>query len=184
MSKVAVKLFLLDYFFYTYLLVNDDKPFIIIWTDFVFQCNDLLHAIFNELPLCAYELLPLCCTLVEKARVDLCLFILQRDVAGQNVGVLNPLLHVWVSGTMIQHQASYQSKKKRLEENRLELNNRYVYTVVYTLHFNKTHCVSQSVLCFINMISTMYRSMASLGLAMAITASTTACRQMWDINNH
>lgn len=85
----------------TYLLVNDDKPFIVIWTDFVFKCNDLLHAILNELPLCTNELLPLSGTLIEKTRVDLCLFILQRDVAGQNVGILNPLLHVWVSGTMI-----------------------------------------------------------------------------------
>lgn len=93
----------------TYLLVNDDKPFIVIWTHLVFQRDDLLHAILDELPLCTHELLPLLGTLVEEARVDLCLFILQRDVAGQHVGVLNPFLHVWVSGTMIQHEASYQS---------------------------------------------------------------------------
>lgn len=113
MSTVAVKAFLFDFICQTYLLVNDDKPFIVIWTDFVFQCDDLLHAILNELPLCTHKLLPLLGTLVEEARVDLCLFILQRDVAGQHVGVLNPLLHVWVSGTMIQHQASYQSEEKR-----------------------------------------------------------------------
>lgn len=100
--------------FQAYLLVNDDKSFIVIWTDFVFQCNDLLHAILNELPLCRHKLLPLLGTLVEKARVDLSLFILQRDVAGQHIGVLHPFLHVWVSGTVIQHQTSDQSEIEKV----------------------------------------------------------------------
>lgn len=39
---------------------------------------------------------------------------------------------------------------------------------------SNTYCVSQSVLCFISMISTMCRLMGSFGLAMASTASTTA----------
>lgn len=89
-----------------YLLVNDDKTLLPIGTDFVLQCDDLLHAILNEPPLCSHELFPLLCTLVEEARVNLRLFVLQRDIAGQHIGILHPLLHVWVTGTVVQHQTS------------------------------------------------------------------------------
>lgn len=98
--------------FQAYLLVDDDKALLPIGTDFVLEADDLLHAIFNELPLRSHKLLPLLSTLVEEARVDLSLFILQRDVAGQHVGILHPLLHVRVSGTVVQHQTSDQPKKE------------------------------------------------------------------------
>ncbi len=99
-----------------YLLVNDDKTLLSVGTDFVLQGDDLLHPVFNELPFCRHELLPLPGTLVEEAGVHLRLFVLQRDVAGQHVGILHPLLHVWVSGTVVQHQTSDQSEKDKKQE--------------------------------------------------------------------
>lgn len=96
-----------------YLLVDDDKTLFLVGTDFVLQGNDLLHTLFNELPFCCHELLPLLGTLVEEARVHLRLFVLQRDIAGQHIGILHPLLHVWVSSTVVQHQASDQPEKER-----------------------------------------------------------------------
>lgn len=95
-----------------YLLVNDDKTLLPVRTDFVLQGDNLLHSVLDELSFCSHKLLPLTCTLVEEPRVDLRLFVFQRDVAGQHVGILHPLFHVWVSGTMVQHQASDQPKTK------------------------------------------------------------------------
>lgn len=155
-----------------YLLVDDNKTLLFIETDFVLQGNDLLHTILNELPFCGHKFLPLICTLVEEARVDLCLFILQRDVAGQHIGILYSFLHVGMPGTVVQHQTSNQPEKKK---GPLDI---WDQCTLLQLKFGlETYCVSQSVLCFISMISTMYKSMGSLGLAIASTASTTAYRQ-------
>lgn len=100
-----------------YLLVNDDETLLSVGTHFVLQGNDLLHAILNELPFCSHKLLSLPGTLVEEARVDLSLFVLQRDVTGQHVSILHSLLHVWVSGTMVQHQTTDQSEKMKKRSN-------------------------------------------------------------------
>lgn len=94
-----------------YLLVDDNETLLSIGTDSVFQSNDLLHTILDELPFCHHKLLPLLSTLVEESSVHLCFLIFQRDVAGQDVSVLHSLLHVWVSGTVIHHQPSDEPKK-------------------------------------------------------------------------
>lgn len=102
-----------------YLLVNDDKALLAVGTDLVLQGDDLPHAVLDELPLCRHQLLPLLGALVEEAGVDLRLLVLQGDVAGQDEGVLHPLLHVGVPGAVVQHQTSDQSGREEKGSNTL-----------------------------------------------------------------
>ena len=54
------------------------------------------------------EALPVLGALVEEAGVDLCLLVLQRDVAGEDEAVLEPLGLVGVAAAVVQHQPAHQ----------------------------------------------------------------------------
>jgi hypothetical protein len=51
------------------------------------------------------HLLTLLGRVVEHARVDLGLLVLETDVASENEGILHALLHVGVASTVVQHEA-------------------------------------------------------------------------------
>lgn len=63
----------------------------------------LLHPLVDELPLSGHELLAVLSRLVEEAGVDLRLLVLQGNVAGQDVGIVETLGHVGVAGTVVHH---------------------------------------------------------------------------------
>ena len=67
--------------------------------------DDLAHLGVGELALGLDELLALLGGRVEEARVDLRLLVLERDVEREDEAVLEPLGHVRVPSTVVEHEA-------------------------------------------------------------------------------
>lgn len=94
------------------------------------ELDDLVDSVVHKFPLGNHKLLPLCRSLVEEAGIHLTgrdkqtkqsqmcglvgaslrlpLLVLQRDIAGQDVSVFCSFLHVWMSCTVVKHNAFYQ----------------------------------------------------------------------------
>ena len=58
---------------------------------------------------------PTCCTSYESL-LGIPLLIFQGHIAGEDISILHPLLHVWMSSSMVQHQTTYQSKTEERED--------------------------------------------------------------------
>mmetsp|Transcript_16386 Transcript_16386/g.43982 ORF Transcript_16386/g.43982 Transcript_16386/m.43982 type:complete len:226 (+) Transcript_16386:901-1578(+) len=69
---------------------------------------DLLHLVVRELALALDEPLALLRVRVVEARGDLGLFVLERDVAREDVAVREALGHVGVPRRVVEHQASHE----------------------------------------------------------------------------
>lgn len=63
----------------------------------------LLDSLVDELPLGRDQLHPVLSRLVEEARVNFGLFVLEGNIAGKNKGILDALRHVGVSRTVVHH---------------------------------------------------------------------------------
>lgn len=85
------------------LLVDNDKVLLaIIATNLLFEFNNLLELGINEATLTLDELISLVGARVEEARVDFSLLVLQADVHGQDVAVLEALRHIGMASTMVE----------------------------------------------------------------------------------
>eukprot|EP01136_Pigoraptor_vietnamica_P029896 Opistho-1_new@88456 len=87
------------------LLVDDDKALLGALAHAPLELDDLAHALVRKGALGDDHLVALLGALVEEARVDLALLVLERNVARENVGVLDALLHVGVARTVVEHEA-------------------------------------------------------------------------------
>ncbi|GIX65909.1 ABC transporter permease [Babesia caballi] len=76
--------------------------------DLALQVNDLLDLLVGEAALGRDQALPLLRAGVGEARVHLALFVLQRAVQRQDVGLLDALRHVGVPGPVVQHHAAHK----------------------------------------------------------------------------
>ena len=74
------------------------------------EIDDLLDPEVDELVLRLGQSLPLLGGLVEEGRVDLSLLVLEGHVAGEDVAVVGPLLHVRVAGSVVEDEALDQDR--------------------------------------------------------------------------
>jgi hypothetical protein len=90
-------------------LVDDDEGLVVAFADLSLELDDLLASLVGELSFGGGELFSLFGGGVEEGGVDFGLFVLEGDVAGQNVAVLESSGHVGVSGTVIEDKTSDKS---------------------------------------------------------------------------
>mmetsp|Transcript_6999 Transcript_6999/g.17932 ORF Transcript_6999/g.17932 Transcript_6999/m.17932 type:complete len:368 (-) Transcript_6999:190-1293(-) len=89
------------------LLVYDDERLALL-AHAALELDDLLHLVVRELALALDEPLALLRVRVVEARGDLGLFVLERDVAREDVAVGEALGHVGVPRRVVEHQASHE----------------------------------------------------------------------------
>ena len=91
------------------LLVNNNEVLVSAFTDFLLEVDNLLAAFISESSLARRKLFSLFSIGVEEAAVDFSLFVLERDIASQDVTVLQFGWHIRVSATMIKDKSSDES---------------------------------------------------------------------------
>merc|ERR1719228_3081772 len=87
----------------SFLVDDNERLRLVVTANLLLQRNDLLHAVLDKLPLSHDQLLPLFGRLVEEARIDFSLLILQRHIAGENVAILQTFRHVRMTTTMVHY---------------------------------------------------------------------------------
>mmetsp|Transcript_19452 Transcript_19452/g.51898 ORF Transcript_19452/g.51898 Transcript_19452/m.51898 type:complete len:235 (-) Transcript_19452:499-1203(-) len=88
------------------LLVDQNEGLLVLFrAHLALELADFLHLVVSEFALGVRELVALRGGTVEKSSVHLALLILQRDVHGENVAIVEPLRHVWMSRTVIHDQS-------------------------------------------------------------------------------
>eukprot|EP00050_Salpingoeca_kvevrii_P005914 m.286375 g.286375 ORF g.286375 m.286375 type:complete len:459 (-) comp11562_c0_seq1:314-1690(-) len=92
------------------LLVDDNEALVRAIADFLLELDDLADAVIDKGALGGNHGLALLSRLVKKARVDLGLFILERDIACEDIRILDLLGHVGVAGAVVKDNAAHKTR--------------------------------------------------------------------------
>lgn len=76
--------------------------------DLVFQFNDLSTPLIGELPFALGHFITVASIGEEELGVDFSLLVFERDIAGEDVALLQTLGHVGMPATVIQHQSAHE----------------------------------------------------------------------------
>ena len=91
------------------LLVDDNEILVSAVAEALLEFDDLVDAIISELSLRFNELLSLICVRPEESRVDLSLFVLERDIKAHDVAVLEARWQVRLTTTVIENETANKS---------------------------------------------------------------------------
>lgn len=91
------------------LLVDDDESFVGSIAELFLKIDNFLASLISESSLRGLQFFSLFSAGVEELTVDLSLFVLQGDIASQDIAVVEFGWHVGVSGSVIQDESSDES---------------------------------------------------------------------------
>lgn len=86
------------------LLIDNHEARVVSLRYFFLELDDLPASLICEFPLTLGHFVSVSSIREEELRVHLSLLVFQRHVAGQNVAISQLLGHVWMSGSVVQHQ--------------------------------------------------------------------------------
>lgn len=90
------------------LLVDNNKRFIVSFSNFVFELDNFSATLVSKPSFRFCHFISVSGIREEELRIDFSFFVLEWDIASQNIAVFKSLRHIWVSCTMIKNKTFNQ----------------------------------------------------------------------------